>query len=155
MRVTLLTVGRPRDRAFLALCDDYLRRCRPLFRVTWDSVSAGDPRGSQLPERAVASEGQRLLRKLGPGALDVAVDESCTRRSSQALARWLGELRDGGRSLRLVVGGAFGLAPEVRQHCRQALSLSPMTLPHELALLVLAEQLYRAKTLLAHEPYHH
>lgn len=155
MRIQVLTVGRPRDRALVDLCEDYVRRSGPLLRVTWDAVSAGDPRGSQIPARAMAAEGDRLLKRLDPRAMTVALDESGVRRTSRELSRWLGDLRDQGRHVQLLVGGAFGLAPDVRQRCTARLSLSPMTLPHELALLVLLEQVYRAKTLLAGEPYHH
>lgn len=155
MRIQALTVGRPRDRALVDLCETYIRRSGPFFRVTWDAVSAGDPRGSHVPARAMAAEGERLLKRLDPRAVTVALDENGKRHSSRELARWLGDLRDGGRHVQLLVGGAFGLAPDVRQRCTARLSLSPMTLPHELALLVLLEQLYRAKTLLVGEPYHH
>ncbi len=155
MRIQVLTVGRPRDRGLVDLCETYIRRSGPLLRVTWDVVSAGDPRGSQIPARAVAAEGQRLLKRIDPGATSLVLDEGGKRRSSRELARWIGALRDGGQRLQLIVGGAFGLSRDVRQRCTARLSLSPMTLPHELALLVLLEQLYRAKTILAGEPYHH
>ena len=155
MRIQVLTVGRPRDRALADLCETYIRRSGPFLRVTWDAVSAGDPRGSQIPARAMAAEGDRLLKRIDPDAATVALDEGGKRRTSRELARWLGDLRDGGQRLQLIVGGAFGLSPDVQKRCNGRLSLSPMTLPHELALLMLLEQLYRAKTILAGEPYHH
>ncbi|MDP7114527.1 MAG: 23S rRNA (pseudouridine(1915)-N(3))-methyltransferase RlmH [Myxococcota bacterium] len=155
MRVQILTVGRPRDRGLSGLCETYLRRCAPLLRTDWSVVSAGDPRGSNRPERAIAAEEQRLLKRLDSDAVIVALDEGGKRRDSRELARWLGRLRDDGRRIQLVVGGAFGLGPELRRRCHQQISLSPLTLPHELALLILTEQLYRAKTILAGEPYHH
>ena len=159
MRLTILTVGTPRDRRLKDLCDHYLGRCSPFWRVIWDSVSAGDPRGSRLAQRATAAEGSRLTQRLdGSGSsntVNVAVDERGKRYTSKEFARWLGEQRDRGRGVRLIIGGAHGLAPEVIQRCTHKISLSPMTLPHELALLMLVEQLYRAKTILAGEPYHH
>jgi 23S rRNA (pseudouridine1915-N3)-methyltransferase len=155
MRVQILTVGRPRDRGLATLCETYLRRCAPLFHTDWTVVGAGDPRGSKRPERAVAAEEQRLLRRLDADAVTIALDEGGKRRNSRELARWLGGLRDDGRRIQLVIGGAFGLGSELRRRCQQQISLSPLTLPHELALLLLTEQLYRAKTILAGEPYHH
>ncbi len=155
MDLTVLSVGRPRDRALAQACQRYLQRCRPTFRARWETVAEGDPRGSRLPKRAVAAEGQRLLRRLGGSAVDVALAEEGRQRSSLDLARWLADLRDDGRAVRLVVGGAHGLAPEVLSRCGERLSLSAMTLPHELALLVLCEQLYRASTIVRGEPYHH
>ena len=120
-----------------------------------DAVAEGDPRGSKVAARAVAAEGQRLFRRLGDGAVDVALDERGKQRGSVELARWLGRLRDDGHTVRFVIGGAHGLAPDVLQRCPQRLALSSMTLPHELALLMLCEQLYRAGTILRGEPYHH
>jgi len=155
LQLTILTVGKPRDRGLRDLCGLYLGRCSPFWRVTWDSVSAGDPRGSRLAKRATAAEGNRLVQRLGGNAVNVALDERGKRYTSKEFARWLGRQRDSGQSVRLVVGGAHGLAPEVIDRCSHKMSLSPMTLPHELALLMLLEQLYRAKTILAGEPYHH
>ena len=155
MRIRVLTVGKPRDRAVRDLCDRYVKRCLPTFRVEWDSVPQGDPQGSRRPSRAVAAEGDRLLRRIDRSDVNVALDERGRPRSSRDLAGWLGDLRDQGRSVCLIVGGAHGLAGEVLDACPVRLSLSSMTLPHELALLLLVEQVYRAKTILAGEPYHH
>jgi len=148
-------VGKPRDRALLDLCNQYIKRCAPTFRVQWESVPQGDPRGSRRPERATKAEGVRLLRRIDRSEVNVALDERGRPRRSRELARWLGELRDQGRSLTLLVGGAHGLSSDVLDACSARLSLSSMTLPHEIALLVVAEQVYRAKTLIAGEPYHH
>ncbi len=155
MRVSVLTVGKPRDRAMRDLIDLYLARTKPQFRARWITVSDGDPRGSKLPDRAVAAEGARLLKHLDGRALNVALDERGKARSSRDLARWMGQLRDRGQAVRFVVGGAHGLAPDVLSACSTRLTLSAMTLPHDLALLLLAEQIYRAKTILAGQPYHH
>lgn len=155
MRVTVLSVGRPRERALRDLVTHYLDRSSPLFRADWTTVSDGDPRGSKLAKRAIQAEGARLLKHLDSAAVNVALDERGKARGSRDLARWMGGLRDTGQSIRFVIGGAHGLAPDVLSRCSMRLSLSPMTLPHDLALLLLAEQIYRAKAILASEPYHH
>ena len=103
----------------------------------------------------MAAEGAGLLRRLDRSDVNVALDERGKHRSSRDLARWLGDMRDQGRSVCLIVGGAHGLSGDVLEACSSQLSLSSMTLPHDLALLLLAEQVYRAKTILAGEPYHH
>lgn len=148
-------MGKPRDRALVALCEDYARRSAPVFRVEWIAVPDGDPRGSGVPERAVQAEGQRLLRRLDRRAQVVALHERGERHDSRSWARWLGEQRDDGRTLQLLIGGAHGLSREVLQRCARQVSLSALTLPHDLALVVLLEQIYRAKTILRGEPYHH
>jgi 23S rRNA (pseudouridine1915-N3)-methyltransferase len=97
-------------------------------------------------------EGERLLERV-TGAL-VACDERGTSLTSLAFAEWLQREREGARDLTFVIGGARGLDPAVRDHAHRVLSLSPWTLSHDLARLVLAEQLYRAGTIVRGEPYH-
>jgi len=155
MRIRILSVGKPRDPALRELCSRYVERCTPSFRVTWDTVQQGDPRGSRRPDRATHAEGARLCRRIDPSDVNVALDERGKPRTSTEFARWLGRQRDLGRSVCLIVGGAHGLSSDVLAACPTRLSLSPMTLPHDLALLLLVEQVYRAKTILAGEPYHH
>jgi len=155
MHVLVLSVGKPRDPALRDLLTRYLDRSSPYFRPQWSTVADGDPRGSKVPGRAVKAEGVRLLKQMDGAAVNVALDERGKPRRSRDLARWLGSLRDGGQSIRFIVGGAHGLSPDVLARCSARLSLSTMTLPHDLALLMLTEQIYRAKTILAGEPYHH
>jgi 23S rRNA (pseudouridine1915-N3)-methyltransferase len=155
LRIRILTVGRPRDAAMRDLCEAYLRRAGPFFRTTWDSVADGDPRGSKLPLRAVAAEGTRLVQRLERVDLNVALHERGKQRTSRELARWLGDLRDQGRAVTFVIGGAHGLSGDVLSSCNARLALSGLTLPHDLALLTLCEQVYRCRAILLGEPYHH
>ena len=74
--------------------------------------------------------------------------------TSIEFAAWLGKLRDTGGAVTFVVGGAFGLDETVRSRATRLLTVAPWTLPHEMARLVLTEQLYRAGTILRNEPYH-
>ena len=84
----------------------------------------------------------------------VALDERGRSMSTDAFARWLGGRRDRAEDTTFVIGGAFGLDDEVRKRASLLLSLSPWTLPHDMARLLLAEQLYRAGTIIRGEPYH-
>jgi 23S rRNA (pseudouridine1915-N3)-methyltransferase len=74
--------------------------------------------------------------------------------SSEQFSAWLQQLRERARDVAIVIGGAFGLGTPIRERASTTLALAPWTLPHELARLVLAEQLYRAGTILRSEPYH-
>ena len=135
------------------LCDDYaarIRRMEPLQLVeVKDARGAGGDAGR-------AQEGERILAQLPPGCVALALDERGPSMKSEELARFLRERRDRGtKDLRFVIGGAYGLSPAVLERCNQRLSLSAMTLPHELARAVFLEQLYRAWTLLHGVPYHH
>jgi 23S rRNA (pseudouridine1915-N3)-methyltransferase len=104
--------------------------------------------------RSRADEGKRLLAALSTRERAVALDERGTTFTSTGLADWLEAQRRVGKDLCFIVGGADGLAPEVLQKCSAQLSLSKLTLPHALARVVLAEQLYRATSILANHPYH-
>ena len=108
-------------------------------------------------EAAVATEGDRLLQLAAPGPADrlVALDPGGEALDSPEWASLIGKYRDEGvKRLVLAVGGAGGLSPEVRRAAARVVSLGPPTLSHELAQVVLAEQLYRAWTILRGEPYH-
>jgi 23S rRNA (pseudouridine1915-N3)-methyltransferase len=84
----------------------------------------------------------------------VACSEDGARMSSEEFARWLQAARERAKDFAFVIGGAFGLPATLLERAKSRLSLAPWTLPHELARLVLAEQLYRAGTIVRGEPYH-
>jgi len=152
VKITVLAVGRLRDASHKALCEDYTRRLSRL--CSFSVVEVKDVRGTS-PSRAPLVEAERLLPRLQGSAHNVALDERGRTLTSEELAKWIQKLADAGTSeLRLVVGGPYGLAPSVRERCRDSVRLSSMTLPHELARTVLLEQLYRAHTILAGRPYH-
>lgn len=104
--------------------------------------------------RAMADEGTRVLAALPKQAHLVALDGRGTLHSSEQLAVRLEHWRGQGRDLAFLIGGPEGHAPEVLQRADERWSLGPLTLPHMLVRLVLAEQVYRAAALLANHPYH-
>jgi 23S rRNA (pseudouridine1915-N3)-methyltransferase len=97
-------------------------------------------------------EDERVERRVRDGAYVVALAADGRQYDSVAFSRWLEARRQGRRDLCFVVGGPYGLDLD---RCDEKLSLGPMTLPHQLARVVLLEQLYRAHKILANEPYHH
>jgi 23S rRNA (pseudouridine1915-N3)-methyltransferase len=109
----------------------------------------------ELPSgRSKAAEATAILTKAKPKDWLVALDERGTSLSSMALSQFIGRAQKDARDLMFVVGGDEGLADPVLKAARLVLSLSAMTLPHRLARVVIAEQVYRAFTLLRGEPYH-
>jgi 23S rRNA (pseudouridine1915-N3)-methyltransferase len=111
------------------------------------------PKGD--PVRVVVEEGERLLEALPAGAYLVALDSGGQPLDSPGLAAYMGRRRDEGvKELAFAIGGPLGLSEAVRRRARFVLSLSPLTLTHEMVRLVLLEQLYRAETILRGEPYH-
>jgi 23S rRNA (pseudouridine1915-N3)-methyltransferase len=146
----ILAVGRCREPAVLSLVEDYSRRCAWVMRVR--EVSA---KGAVRPERQVEAEADELLAAVPPGAALVALDERGRDLTSEALAGQLGRWRDeGARAAAFLIGGPDGLGAAARERATLVLSLGRMTWPHMLVRAMLAEQLYRATTILAGHPYH-
>lgn len=104
-------------------------------------------------EVVIAREGERLL-EAASDAMVVLCDETGKPYQSRKFAGWLHALRVEARDVAFLIGGAFGVSEALRQAAQHTLALAPWTLPHEIARLVLAEQLYRAGTILRGEPYH-
>ncbi|MCV6597400.1 MAG: 23S rRNA (pseudouridine(1915)-N(3))-methyltransferase RlmH [Mangrovicoccus sp.] len=153
MRVTIAAVGRLRKGPEAALLDDYLTRFdrsgRPLG-LSFARMAEVEPKPATPPVEAEA-----LARQAPDGALCLALDERGKMLSSPEFAKQLARWRDEStRDLTIFIGGADGLDPSLRDKCRAKLSFGPMVWPHMLARVMLAEQLYRAATILAGSPYH-
>jgi 23S rRNA (pseudouridine1915-N3)-methyltransferase len=133
-----VAVGRLRP-YYREAADDYLRRLRRYLRIE---------------ELELRVRGRRTMQDAIEGWCAVALTRDGTAWSSEDLARRLGEWRLAGRPVALVIGGPEGLEPAVLETAHLRWSLGPLTLPHELARVVVLEQLYRAATMLAGHPYH-
>ena len=140
MKLRLLMLGKTRRPEMRAILDDYVRRISRSCPIEINEVRDADAAFKKLDADRAATA---VLLDAGGRSID-----------SNALAKWLGELRDrGSREIVFVCGDAGGFPESVRQRIPQKLSLSPMTLSHELARVVLAEQLYRAFAILSGSPY--
>lgn len=154
MKVQLLAVGKVRGPAAAAVAE-YEGRVRHYFSFESVEVKEEPYRGAGGAGRVRDEEGKRLLARVAPGCELVALHETGKQWTSGQLARYLSELAvQGSPGAAFLVGGAYGLSDEILAGARHQLSLSAFTLPHELARLVLAEQLYRAGTIARGEPYH-
>jgi len=152
MRWGLLCVGRLRSPPLAAAIETYVKRLAGAAPLEVLEVKEGAARGRSASE----AEGERLLARLADRDQLVALDPAGTLYDTEAFARRLAAWRQevAGR-LWFAIGGADGLSQALIARAEERLSLSPLTLPHELARLVLAEQLYRCHTLLTGHPYHH
>jgi 23S rRNA (pseudouridine1915-N3)-methyltransferase len=154
MRIRIIAVGERMPRWVDEVVDDYTRRLTGSLKVTLVEVPAGQRSSRGDPALAMHTEGQRLLALTRPQEFVAVLDERGTQLSTRELATWLAARQQDGRDLVLVIGGPDGLAREVLARSDQKLSLSKLTLPHPLVRVVLAEQLYRAHTVLSGHPYH-
>ena len=154
MRIRIIAVGERMPRWVDEVVEDYTRRLAAGQKVVLVEVPAGQRSSRGDPAQAMHSEGQRILALIRPQEFVTVLDERGVQWTTRELAAWLsGRMRDG-LDLVLVIGGPDGLAAEVLDRSDQRLALSKLTLPHPLVRVVLAEQLYRAHTVLSGHPYH-
>lgn len=153
VRIRIFAIGSRMPSWVRESVDEYLKRFGVALRVTLTEIEAG-PRTGSSARRAVEIEGERLLAALRKDEYVVALDERGTEMTTSALATWLGKRMNDGRDLALLIGGPDGFAPEVTRRADFKWALSKLTLPHALVRVVLAEQLYRAHSLLTNHPYH-
>ena len=154
MRLHLCAVGRLRAGPERTLVDDYLGR----FDKTGRALSLGPVSQHEVEDKrggGMEAEAELLARAVPSGALLAVLDERGRALSSPEFAAQIGGWRDSGRQdVAFVIGGADGIAPALRDRADFALSFGRMVWPHMLVRVMLAEQLYRAATILAGGPYH-
>lgn len=151
MRFEVCAVGEVKSSPMAEAADDYRERIERYVPI--DVVDV--PQGSGDEASRIQKEASNLRQAASEGGARVALDEGGRLITSETLAGWIEDQMVGGvRYVSFCIGGAYGLEDDFRQECSWTLSLSPMTLPHELARVVLLEQLYRAMTIIRGEPYH-
>lgn len=158
MRIRVIAVGSRMPGWVREAVEDYLTRfgsgrSAAALRVSLVEIAAG-PRSGTSARRAVAVEGERLLAAIHKDDYVVALDERGREMTTRELAAWLATRMRDGRDLALLIGGPDGFAPEVLTRCDFKWALSRLTFPHALVRVVLAEQLYRAHSVLNNHPYH-
>lgn len=156
MRITFISVGQVKKAHLKDGVEEYIKRIKRYFpvdviEVKDESVSLKMPR-----EDVLKKEGERILKKLPPGNFIVALGEKGKEYSSRGFASFVNGLLTGGKKgITFIVGGAYGLHEDVYGAAGLVMSLSRMTLAHDMARLMISEQVYRAFTIIRGEPYSH
>ena len=158
MKFTVVSVGKVKEPYLAAGVKDFLTRLRPYVNVEFiegmEQKTPPDPTAAQIAD-VVEKEGQRVLSILKEGDYLVCLDSRGNSMTSEALAALVQNLVNSGRSRAIfVVGGSHGLSPQLLRQADLTLSFSPLTFPHQLAVLMLLEQLYRSFKIIKCEPYH-
>jgi 23S rRNA (pseudouridine1915-N3)-methyltransferase len=150
--ITIISMGRRND----ALDGEALRYQQLLRPYASLSTVLVKPSGASemKVEDMLLREGKLLQSKWPPGSFPVALSEEGRSMTSVGFSQWLYSHLQSYRHVSFTIGSAFGLSPLLKRQCRDVLSLSPLTLPHKLCMVVLIEQVYRAFTILHHHPYH-
>lgn len=158
MEIRIISVGKIREKHFRTGIDEYLKRIRTYMRVTLvegleERIS---PRARENEQQeARRKEGERILALVKDNEIIVVFDLHGQGMTSEKLAQLVQGCRLTGKSrLNLVIGGATGLAEEVKNRAHHLVSLSLLTFPHQMATLIVAEQVYRALTMVNSHPYH-
>ncbi|TAN64361.1 23S rRNA (pseudouridine(1915)-N(3))-methyltransferase RlmH [bacterium] len=159
MKIIFISVGKAKKPYFKDAAEHYMKRIKSYCRferveVKEETYNAGVPLQELLKKEA-----GRIIGAIGNGVFSVALSENGKQMTSRALAGFIHEFMAGGRSgkkdIAFIVGGPYGLHASVLEVSDMALSLSAMTLPHDMAGVMLAEQVYRAFTIIKGEPYSH
>lgn len=154
MRITILAVGHKAPGWVQEGFNEYARRMPPEARLELVELKPEERGAGRTADKAKALEGERILAAVPQGATLLALDERGRSLTTQGLSVMLSDwMREAVHPV-FAIGGADGLSDEVKARAAKLLSLSAMTLPHALVRVVLAEQLYRAWSILARHPYH-
>ena len=154
MKARLIAVGTRPPSWVREAYADYIRRLGSRLKLTLVEIEPGRRSAGQSARKAIEAEARKLMAALRPEEWVVALDERGTQMSTRELADWLAARMREGRDLAFLIGGPDGFAAQVLARSDTTVSLSRLTLPHALARVVLAEQIYRAMSILTHHPYH-
>ena len=159
MSIQILCVGKMKEEAYRQMADEYLKRLSRYGKYEEaeipDLPEPGSGSSEALEEQLKTKEGEAILAKIRPGDRVIAMTIGGKRCSSEELAKHMEEIKVAGVGRTVfVIGGSLGLGKNVLERADEELSMSPMTFPHQLARVMLLEQLYRAEKINAGERYH-
>lgn len=158
MKITLLTVGKIKEKYFTQAIQEYAKRLGKYCTLEICEVAdekTPDAAGEALERQIREKEGQRLLKLIKPDAYVIALAIKGEMLDSEQLSRKIETLGVRGVShIQWIIGGSLGLSDEVLKRADYQLSFSPMTFPHQLMRVVLLEQIYRSFRIMKNEPYH-
>lgn len=154
MQIHLIAVGNRMPQWVTEGYEEFARRMPPECRLNLIEIPATKRTKAADIKRLLAQEGERMLEAVPKNALALTLDVNGRQWDTPQLAQQLDGWMHEGRDVALFIGGPEGLAPACKAHAEGSWSLSPLTFPHPLVRIIVAEQLYRAITILKHHPYH-
>ena len=158
MNITIITVGKLKEKYLKQGIDEYLKRLTAYAKV--EIIELPDEKAPETLSdvemlQIKDKEGERILSKINPDAHVIALAIEGKMKTSEELADTIDKLGTYGKSkITFIIGGSLGLSQEVMKRADEALSFSKMTFPHQLMRLILVEQIYRAYRIIRGEPYH-
>jgi 23S rRNA (pseudouridine1915-N3)-methyltransferase len=155
LHIDIFAVGKLKEKFWVDACAEYRKRLNRYATVSVNEVNDRAARSSVERVRALRVEAEALRQRIDHDSPIIMLDREGRQFSSEQIAGLLGNFKDEGiRNLSFVIGGSWGLDEAFKQEANLLLSFGPITLPHNLARLLLLEQIYRAFKILKGEPYH-
>ena len=152
----LIVVGKTTDKRFEAITQEYIERIRHYIPFTIEVIPELKNTKGLSQDEQKKREGELIQKNLQPGDYVVLLDEHGSERSSMDFASWMQKkMASGPKRLVFIVGGPYGFSDAIHQKGNEEISLSRMTLSHQMIRMFFVEQIYRAMTILNGEPYHH
>jgi 23S rRNA (pseudouridine1915-N3)-methyltransferase len=156
MKIWFWSIGKAHDGYIKEGVTEFTKRISKYFPVEWNIIPVPKNAGMLSEMDLKKKEGETIVQWLKPDDYLIALDEHGKQFSSEGLSEFLQERASGStKNLVFLIGGAFGLDAAVLKRAQMKWSLSQLTFPHQLVRLILAEQVYRACTILQNEKYHH
>ncbi|MBQ5622197.1 MAG: 23S rRNA (pseudouridine(1915)-N(3))-methyltransferase RlmH [Bacteroidaceae bacterium] len=156
MKGVLIVVGKTTDKRFEAITQEYIERIRHYIPFTVEVIPELKNTKGLSQDEQKKREGELIQKNLQPGDYVVLLDEHGSERSSMDFASWIQKkMAAGPKRLVFIVGGPYGFSDAIHQKGNEEISLSRMTLSHQMIRMFFVEQIYRAMTILNGEPYHH
>lgn len=155
MNITIVAVGKLKEKFWVAACEEYLKRLRPYAKIEVKELADVDPGKAGGIQVSLSKERDAILAAIPERAQVILLEIGGRQRSSEKLSKHLDELALSGKSaIAFIIGGSEGVDEVVRKRADETLSFGSITLPHNLARVVLLEQIYRACKISRGEPYH-
>lgn len=156
MKGVLIVVGKTTDKRFETIIQEYIERIRHYIPFTIEVIPELKNTKGLSQDEQKKREGEQILKSLQAGDYIVLLDEHGSERTSMDFASWMQKkMAAGPKRLVFIVGGPYGFSDAIHQKGNEEISLSRMTLSHQMIRMFFVEQIYRAMTILNGEPYHH
>ncbi len=153
--ITLIVVGKLKEEQWKSACEEYLKRMRPFSRMEIIELKDEPFLKPSEKNRILECEGGRIAGHIPRNSFVIALDREGTQYSSERFAKAIKQIGEVGDHLVFVIGGPLGISPSILKKASLCVSLSQLTFPHQLARVVLMEQLYRAMAILHGKQYHY
>ena len=154
LKIRIIVLGKFKEKAFLDLEKEYLKRLSVFAKIKILELPEIPYKQGQDREKIKQQEAEKIVKQLPDGAVVILLEEKGTLRNSKDLSVFLERIGGLGKELVFVIGSGIGLHQSLHQYSNYSISLSPLTFPHNMARVILEEQIYRACTILAGKEYH-